>query len=148
MVASDIRGRTSGANPSAMSTTSHLEFRQGGPFYDMVGSFLIAIAGAPAIINADNPMKLTEGHYISLPGILTPGRHIRPHEIHEQVVKGHLTQSRFLRACCVMLANTAYEAVKDQNDHSSEFEFFRHIRNASSHQNKFNFAQKEPFRTM
>jgi hypothetical protein len=43
-----------------------------------------------------------------------------------------------------MLANTAYEAVKDLNDKSPEFEFLRHIRNAGSHQNKFNFFPKEP----
>jgi hypothetical protein len=124
----------------------YLEFRQGGPFFDMVGSFLIAVAGSPSIINKDNPMRLEEGQYISLPGILTVGRHIRPHEVHEQVVKGHISQGRFLRACCMMLANTAYEAVKDKNDYSPEFEFFRHIRNASSHENRFAFAPKEPSR--
>lgn len=43
-----------------------------------------------------------------------------------------------------MLANTAYEAVKDKNDKSPEFEYLRHIRNASSHQNTFNFFDHEP----
>lgn len=43
-----------------------------------------------------------------------------------------------------MLANTAYESVKEGNDKSPEFELFRHIRNASSHQNKFNFFTHEP----
>ena len=45
-----------------------------------------------------------------------------------------------------MIANTAYEAVKDMNDKSPEFEYFRHIRNASSHQNMFNFSDNEPYR--
>jgi hypothetical protein len=122
----------------------YIQFRQGQPFFDMVGSFLIAIAGSPAIINLDNPMKLEEGHYISIPGILTPGRHIRPREVHDQVVKGHISQGQFVRACCAMLTNTAYEAVKEKNDGSPEFEFFRHIRNASSHRNRFNFFPHEP----
>ncbi|MGD9728814.1 MAG: hypothetical protein AB7V39_20880 [Nitrospiraceae bacterium] len=123
-----------------------LEFRQGMPFFDMVGSFMIAIAGCPSIINADNPMKLDDSHYISIPGIITAGRHIRPREVHEQVAKGHVSQARFLKACCTMLANTAYEAVKPSNDLSPEFEFFRHIRNASAHRNRFHFLSHEPSR--
>lgn len=43
-----------------------------------------------------------------------------------------------------MLANTAYESVKHFNDGSEIFEFFRHIRNASSHLNVFQLNHKEP----
>ena len=43
-----------------------------------------------------------------------------------------------------MLANTAYESVKQYNDGSEIFEFFRHLRNASSHLNVFQFNHKEP----
>ncbi len=46
----------------------------------------------------------------------------------------------------MMLANTAYESVKDHNDQSPEFEFFRHVRNASSHRNFFYFTRNEPAR--
>ena len=127
-------------------TQGYLEFRQGMPFFDMVGSFLIAIAGSPSILNEDNPMKLEEEHYIAIPGIVVAGRHIRPCEVHEQVVKGHISQGRFLKSCCAMLANTAYESVKEKNDHSPEFEFFRHVRHASSHGNRFQFHPKEPAR--
>ena len=125
-------------------TQGHIEFRQGMPFFDMVGSFLIAIAGSPSIINEDNPMGLEEGQYIVVPGIISAGRHIRPREIHDQVVKGHISQGRFLKSCCAMLANTAYETVKDKNDKSPEFEFLRHIRHASSHGNRFHFYKSEP----
>lgn len=44
------------------------------------------------------------------------------------------------------MIDTAYESVKEYNDHSPEFEFFRHIRNASSHLNKFFFFETEPRR--
>ena len=97
-------------------TQGYLEFRQGMPFFDMVGSFLIAIAGSPSIINEDNPMKLDERHYVAIPGIVVPGRHIRPREVHDQVVKGHISQGQFLKSCCGMLANTAYESVKNRLD--------------------------------
>lgn len=127
-----------------MVTDSYVQFRQGRPFFDMVASFLIAIAGCPAIINPDNPMRLADEHFISIPGILTPGRHIRPREVHDQTVKGHFSQGHFLRTCCAMLTNTAYETVREKNDGSPEFEFFRHIRNASSHGNRFIFTRKEP----
>jgi len=43
-----------------------------------------------------------------------------------------------------MFANHVYEAVKDENVSSPEFELFRHIRNASSHNNRFNFIDSEP----
>jgi hypothetical protein len=52
----------------------------------------------------------------------------------------------FLVALCTMLTNAAYESVKAQNDHSPEFEFFRHLRNASSHGNRFTFLPGEPRR--
>jgi hypothetical protein len=44
----------------------------------------------------------------------------------------------------MMLANTAYESVKQYNDGSEIFELFRHIRNASSLLNIFKFNHKEP----
>lgn len=43
-----------------------------------------------------------------------------------------------------MLADAAYEAVKDFDDRSPLFEFSRHVRNAGSHGNRFNFRPKEP----
>lgn len=128
------------------SAAAFLEFRQGGPFYDMVASFMVALAGSPSIFNPGNPMKLDQGHYITIHGILTPGRHIRPLELYDQAAKGNISQDQFLRSCCTMLANTAYESVKHKNDRSPEFEFFRHIRNASSHQNRFFLYPHEPVR--
>jgi len=51
-----------------------------------------------------------------------------------------------------MLVNTAYEAIREFRDTSKElrehpvFELFRHVRNASSHLNQFNFKDYEPSR--
>jgi len=112
----------------------------------MVGSFMISVMGAPSVMNTDNPMQLKDGHYMILPGILTPGRHIRPMEVRSLVLGGNLSMGRHLRAACGMLANTAYESVKIHNDKSPVFEFLRHVRNAASHGNKFNFSANEPAR--
>lgn len=129
-----------------MKITDHVEFKEGLPFYDMVTSFMVALAASPSIFNAENPMGLTEDQYVSVQGILVQGRHFIPHDIYLQAQKGDISQAKFLKSCCCMLANTAYESVKDKNDQSPEFEFFRHIRNASSHQNVFNFYDHEPKR--
>ena len=130
----------------AMEEAPGIEFKQEGPFYDMVASFMVATASCPAIFNRDNPMNLTEDHFIAIEGIVVPGRHIRPMQAFAQVHAGHFTMGKYLETCCSMLANTAYESVKDQNDHSPEFEFFRHVRNAASHRNRFAFTPREPAR--
>lgn len=43
-----------------MQTLGITEFEKGGPFYDLVDAFLIAVSAAPAIINNINPMRLYE----------------------------------------------------------------------------------------
>jgi hypothetical protein len=45
-----------------------------------------------------------------------------------------------------LFVNSTYDALKDDNDHSPEFEVFRHLRNAASHGNRFHFKKREPSR--
>lgn len=45
-----------------------------------------------------------------------------------------------------MLLNAAYSIAEPHNDRTPEFEFFRHVRNAVSHGNTFNFYKTEPAR--
>ncbi|GAB1268125.1 hypothetical protein NBRC116493_13780 [Aurantivibrio infirmus] len=123
-----------------------VEFRQGLPFYEMVSAFMVAVSSCPAIFDTSNRMGFSEGEYIVLPGILSEGKHIFPYEVFTQAQQGNISQGRFVKSCCMMLTNTAYESVKELNDKSPEFEFFRHLRNASSHQNKFSFSTREPMR--
>jgi hypothetical protein len=129
-----------------MNIVDYVHFKQGQPFYDMVTSFMVSLAACPAIFNKDNPMGFKKDQYISVQGILAEGRHFLPFDIYELAQQGNISQAKYLKTCCAMLANTAYESVKDRNDQSPEFEFFRHIRNASSHQNVFNFCPHEPAR--
>ncbi|WP_334187103.1 hypothetical protein [Noviherbaspirillum sp.] len=129
-----------------MKLVDYIQFRQGLPFYDMVTSFMVSLAACPAIFNKQNPMGLTEEHYIVVAGGILESRHFRPYDVYQLAQNGQISSETYLKACCGMLANTAYESVKNKNDHSPEFEFFRHVRNAASHQNKFHFAIREPLR--
>lgn len=127
-------------------TNQFLQFDKGKPFYDMVMAFMSGLSSCPAIFNAGNPMGYTKDQYITLSGVHVPTKHWFPIEVYEQAQAGHTTQAFFIGTTCLMLMNLAYESVKDHNDHSPEFEFFRHVRNASSHRNNFNFNPREPSR--
>lgn len=123
-----------------------LQFHQSGFFYPYVGSFLVAIASLPAIIDPSNPLGWKPEDRIELFGVQTASREIHPYEIHREVVEKKLPHEFYSTNLCIMLTNTAYEAVKACDDKSPVFEFFRHIRNASSHRNQFNFSANEPTR--
>ena len=123
-----------------------IQFDKGKPFYDMVANFMVALSSAPAIFNAGNPMNYQKDQYIAINGVQVEGKHLFPMEVYEQAQAGHTTLPLFLGHSCMMLANLAYESVKHQSDHSPEFEFFRHVRNASSHKNQFTFTAQEPRR--
>ena len=127
-------------------TDQFVQFDKDKPFYDMVATFMVALSSSPAIFNAGNPMGYTDGQYVTISGVQVPGKHFLPIDVYAQAQAGHTTQVFFLGHTCMMLANLAYESVKGQNDHSPEFEFFRHIRNAASHRNRFTFAKDEPRR--
>lgn len=121
-------------------------FSQEGYFYDMISSFMVAITGLEAIFNCNNPMNYQPKVVYTFEGKVHKEIRVEPHSIHEQALKGKITSSNVVNHLCNMLMNTAYESVKGMNDKSQEFEFFRHIRNASSHKNEFNFFNYEPAR--
>jgi hypothetical protein len=133
-------------SPGKAPASSALEFHPTGVFYPYVGSFLVALASLPAIIDPSNPANWAPEDRMELLGVQTPAREISPYEIHRQVIEKNLPHEYYCTNLCIMLTNTAYEAVKDYNDRSPIFEFFRHLRNASSHGNRFNFHPTEPAR--
>jgi hypothetical protein len=123
-----------------------IAFQQDGPFYDMVTAFVIAIAGLESVLRTDNPMKFKAGEVITLEGKVHPEIRLQPYLIHKLATDGKISSPHAVHSLANMLLNTAYEAVKDKNDRSPEFEFFRHIRNSCSHRNMFNFFPNEPIR--
>ncbi len=116
-----------------------LNFKKERPFHRMVSSFMVAVAGSPAVFREDNPMNFQPEQTIELTGIVYPSMSIKPHEIHIKALKGHISLKNFCNSSCMMLANNAYESVKVYNIKSPTWELFRHIRNASSHDNIFTF---------
>lgn len=121
-------------------------FEKGGPFHAMVSAFISAIVGIESVVHPANPMGFLPGQVVTLEGKVHPELRIEPFAVHKQWVLGHASPVTLSISLVSMLTNTAYEAVKERNDRSPEFEFFRHLRNACSHMNKFNFSQKEPAR--
>jgi len=123
-----------------------LIFRKELYFYQMVSAAAVSFSSYPFVFRSDNPANLKPLDYIALPGIATGDRHFRPYDVHREVLAGNVSMSDSLGTVCMMLVNTAYESVKHENDQSPEFEFFRHVRNASSHLNRFCFRSEEPRR--
>lgn len=126
-----------------MQEYEHISFKQGLPFYEMVMSFMTSLSTVSFILNNEKLIELKEKDYVSMEGKWVKPRHFYPQDVVTNIKSGKFMFT-YINSCCGMLANTAYEAVKEKNDKSPEFELFRHIRNASSHQNKFNFFPKEP----
>ena len=119
-------------------------FKPGTPFYEMIMSFMTSLSVVSFVLNNEKLGGLKEKDYVSLEGKYVNGRHFFPYDVIKILKLGTFTLPTYINTCCCMLANTAYEAVKDKNDKSPEFELLRHIRNASSHKNVFNFYPKEP----
>jgi hypothetical protein len=121
-------------------------FLQGRPFFEMVTSFLAATIGMGPVFDPKNPLNLSPETIAWYGGIVRPHLAIDMAQIHYQCTSGALSADTAVKSLCCMLINATYEAAKSHNDYSPEFEFFRHLRNAASHRNTFNFSAKEPQR--
>ncbi len=119
-------------------------FKQNGFFYDMVNSFVVAIAGLEAIFNKSNTMQYKEKEVHVYEGKIHKELRIEPYSLHRIAIEGKITTPHIVNNLCCMLINTAYESVKEKNDNSEIFEFFFHLRNAASHNNKFFFKKSQP----
>lgn len=122
----------------------HIAFIPGMPFYEMTMSFMTSLSIVGFVLNNEKLLGLKEKDYISVEGKYVNGRHFYPYDILKIVNIGAFTLQTYINSCCCMLANTAFESVKNKNNKSPEFELLRHIRNASSHNNIFNFFPNEP----
>lgn len=128
-----------------MKKLSDPKFTKDGYFYDIVGSFQTAFLGFTAF-RSSNPIGFMPNDVIKMEGNAVSPLLLHPHRLLRQINANHLDQPRHFASLTCMLINTAYESVKEKNDHSPEFEFFRHLRNAASHKNCFNFYPHEPSR--
>ncbi len=129
---------------SYQSLPVQIAFDKGRPFFDMVSAYVTAVVGLESVWHPENPMGFKQGEVVTLEGKAHPELRIESLLVHQQFIAGHVSDVHVANSLVCMLMNTAYESVKDRNDRSPEFEFFRHIRNASSHRNSFNFFPNEP----
>lgn len=120
------------------------EFNKKLYFYDLVSSFSISLCGCPVIFEDEVKVYDSPNRTLGFTGVYSKNKHLAPFHLRQQALNGNIDKSKYIASCCMMLANTAYESVKQFNDGSEVFEFFRHIRNASSHLNNFQFNHKEP----
>jgi hypothetical protein len=121
-----------------------IEFRKDLYFFNLVSCFSVSLCGSPVIFDKRIEMFLPPNRSLSFSGRFVPNKFMAPHSLRARAERGDINSSDHIASCCIMLANTAYESVKHFNDGSEIFEFFRHIRNASSHLNTFQFIHKEP----
>lgn len=121
-----------------------IEFRKDLYFFNLVSCFSVSLCGSPVIFDKRIEMFLPPNRSLSFSGRFVPNKFMAPHSLRARAERGDINSSDHIASCCIMLANTAYESVKHFNDGSETFEFFRHIRNASSHLNTFQFIHKEP----
>jgi hypothetical protein len=129
---------------SVSSGIERIEFRQDLYFFNLVSCFSVSLCGSPVIFDKRIEMFLPEDRSLSFPGRFVSDKLMSPHSLRVRAESGDFSSSEHIASCCIMLANTAYESVRQFNDGSEIFEFFRHIRNASSHLNTFQFIHKEP----
>jgi hypothetical protein len=129
-----------------MSSPPTIIFAQGRPFFEMVMSFLAATVGMGPVFEKENPLAFGPNKIAWYRGKVRPDLAIDTEQIHAQCVSGALTADAAVKSLCCMLLNTAYAVAEAHNDKSPEFEVFRHVRNAASHGNTFNFRKDEPKR--
>jgi hypothetical protein len=128
------------------TTTPQIVFNAQQPFYPIVSGFLASVVGLGPLFDHRNPLKLDQSQAAVFAGFLAPTVAIDMQQVISQTLGGGITSDQTLNGLCCMLANTAYETVKDHNDVSPEFEVLRHLRNAASHRNRFHFMRGEPKR--
>jgi hypothetical protein len=121
-------------------------FVAGRPFYTMVTTFLASAVGLGPMFDPNNPLRLDHTQAAVFTGKVEPLLAIDMQQVLQPIRSGALTANEAVNALCCMLANSAYEVAKPQNDKSPEFEAFRHIRNAASHRNRFSFDPEQPSR--
>jgi len=119
-----------------------------GPFYQFVLTYLAASAGLTPVYDAEHYPTFMEGIAGIFPGATAPGARADLSESVKQVRAGALPRLQAQQSLCCMLANTAFESIDEKDAGKLKgnpvFEFFRHVRNAASHRNRWHFHSHAP----
>lgn len=114
----------------------------------MVAAFLLSTVGLGPVYEPDNPLDLSAGSLAWFRGFIEPELRIDLEQIRQ--LTQHLPSSSAVNELCGMLVISAHaialETVGGSNGvaKSPTLEFFRHIRNAAAHGNRFTFGPREP----
>ena len=109
-------------------------------FFENISAFLIALNGLPALFNKNYVSSIEPNDGINLEGIGSSKNMFNRLELIKLMNTNLKTIPKITLILSQQLVISCYEIVKDKNDGSPEFEFFRHLRNGCAHNNKFNFA--------
>jgi hypothetical protein len=135
---------TNGSSPAVLLLTEYLPRIKGSRFHKLLLTFLAASAGLTPVYDAANYGPFLHGTGGSFPGRYTDTVHADLGTVVADVRGGSLPQVEAEIALCCMLANAAYESVALHDKHAKwqapEIQFFRHVRHAASHGNRWHFA--------
>jgi hypothetical protein len=127
-----------------------LSFSSDGPFFPMVTAFFLSTIGLGPLYQADNPLRLSAKDAASYHGLIEPQLDIDLGQIRDMTQ--HLPLGRAIVELCGMLIVSAHAIALDRAQgnrailESPTFEFFRQVRNAAAHGNRFTFSTGEPRR--
>ena len=89
-----------------------IQFAKGGPFYDMVGAFVVALVGIESVGRPDNPMGFHPKKWVALEGKVHPHIRFDQYEVHQELILRNFSDFHILNSWAGMLMNTAYAAAR------------------------------------
>jgi len=135
------------AQPAHIFVLGDLTLDPNGPFYPYILTHLVASAGLTPVYDVATYPSFMDGVAAVFPGAAI-GARVDLAECIRKVRAGALPQQQAEISLASMLANVTYESIgkpdRDRLKVSPVFQFFRHVRNAASHGNRWHFRGKEP----
>jgi hypothetical protein len=113
------------------------------PYLDAIIAFQAAAVGLIGVYTDQYDPHFKESDNFELKGAIVGSLHEHAAEARIRARAEGKSIDNITNLLCCSLANLAYERVKEMNDKSPEFEFFRHVRNACSHNNRFYFETRK-----
>ena len=133
--------------PPALLALGDLKLDPAGPFYPFMLTFLAASAGLTAVYDAKHYADFMQGTDGIFPAKALAAK-VSLADCVGSVRAGALAQQEAEIRLCGMLMNSAYESLDDaaraKVNSNQVFQFFRHVRNAASHGNKWHFDIRNP----
>lgn len=134
--------------PVALRVNPNLQFQRSGSFYELVVTFLAATAGLESVFNGTNYPDLFMGRQGTYAGVARAETRIDLQAVVASIRGGAISEEKAEHQLCCMLATSAWAASKlcpgIQLWTDSQVQFFRFVRNAAAHGNKWYFKGDQP----